>query len=247
MKNVSISTQLVSVENWSAWAPGFMSKEDWLTWSENPVIPFGNDKIQATMIPPMIKRRCSHLSKMVLEVSGRVLENDSIDYAVFCSQHGEINSTVNLLKDISDKTILSPTSFSQSVHNTSAGLFAVINKSHQNMSSIAAGTQTFLMGMIEAFSWLRLNPEKTVLITIFDERLPEEYQSLDIKDNCTYAVSFILSNKKVDECCISLSLDALGQTDEDKKLPQALEFLSWVLRPTKESLKQQAATWCKHK
>lgn len=250
MKNVHIRTPLVSVKNWAAWAPGLISNEDWMAWSQNPLLPSGADKIQATMIPPMIKRRCSHLSKMALEVSGRAMENHAIDYALFCSQHGEIHSSVKLLKEITDKTILSPTNFSQSVHNTSAGLFSVIYKLQQNMSSIAAGDKTFLMGTIEAVAWLKLNPGKTILLAMFDEQLPDEYQCLKIKNNLTYAMSFILSNKQVNAPAISLSLSALDEVVDDKELPQALEFLAWFLRPTKEALiqnfNQQVVKWCKH-
>ena len=231
--------QLISVENWFAWAPGLVSKEDWRAWSMQPSVPNGADKIDAKTIPPMLKRRCSHLSKMALEVSNNAMADRSIDYAVFCSQHGEINSTVKLLKEISDQAILSPTNFSQSVHNTSAGLFSVIHKLQQNMSSIAAGDQTFLMGMIEGLAWLKLNPEKTILLTMFDEVLPREYQSLKVPSNYTYAVSLILSGKQLDSPGFSWSVDTLNQDDEVKQLPQALEFLSWFLRPTKKILKQQ--------
>ncbi len=118
------------------------------------------------------------------------------------------------------------------------------------MSSIAAGDKTFLMGMIEAVAWLKLNPGKTILLAMFDEQLPDEYQCLKIKNNLTYAMSFILSNKQVNSPAISLSLSALDEVVDDKELPQALEFLAWFLRPTKEALiqnfNQQVVKWCKH-
>lgn len=237
------NTQLLLVKNWAAWAPGLPTKKDWLAWSQKPSAPSGTGKIEAASIPSMLKRRCSHLSKMALEVSSQAIQNHTIDYAVFCSQHGEINSTVNLLKEISEKTVLSPTNFSQSVHNTAAGLFSMIHKLQENMTSIAAGDETFLMSMIEAVTWLKLNPEKTVLLTMFDEVLPKEYQSLKIKNNCTYAISLILSNEQTTARCISFELDNFGRASE---LPQALEFLSWFLQPTKEVLIQQSARWCKH-
>lgn len=240
------NTQLLLVKNWVAWAPGLPSKKDWLVWSQQPSVPIGTDKIEATSIPSMLRRRCSHLSKMALEVSSQAIQNHTIDYAVFCSQHGEINSTVHLLKEISEKTVLSPTNFSQSVHNTAAGLFSMIHQLQENMTSIAAGNETFLMGMIEAIAWLKLNPEKTVLLTMFDEVLPDEYQSLNVQNNYTYAISMVLTNQYLNTCSISLSFNTLNPDNKVKHLPQALEFFAWFLRPTKEILIQQSAIWCKN-
>lgn len=240
------NTQLLLVKNWVAWAPGLPSKKDWLAWSQKPSAPIGTDKIEAASIPSMLKRRCSHLSKMALEVSSQAIQNHTIDYAVFCAQHGEINSTVHLLKEISEKTVLSPTNFSQSVHNTAAGLFSMIHKLQENMTSIAAGNETFLMGMIEAITWLKLNPEKTVLLTMFDEVLPDEYQSLNVQNNYTYAISMVLTNQCLNTRSISLSFNTLNTDNKVKHLPQALEFLAWFLRPTKEILIQQSAIWCKN-
>lgn len=240
------NTLSFSIKNWAAWAPGLNSKSDWAFWSQHPSLPTQYESIETTSIPPMLKRRCSHLSKMALELSNRALDNETIDYALFCSQHGEISRTVSLLKEIAEKEILSPTNFAQSVHNTSSGLFSVIHKMHQNMASIAAGNATFVMGMIEALSWLTLNPKKSVMITLFDEYLPEEYQSLKIQSNHQYAFSMILT--KTHET-LSLQREYSCTPKQENKLPQALEFLAWLLTPSDNELIQssqhQTARWWK--
>ena len=41
------------------------------------------------------------------------------------------------------------------------------------MTSIAAGDNTFLMAMVEAITWMQLNPGKNVLLVMFDEHIPE--------------------------------------------------------------------------
>lgn len=241
--------QLLSVIDWAAWAPGLTKKEDWLSWSENPVIPSGSAEIKPASIPAGIRRRCSHLSKMALEVSNQILMSHSVDYAVFCSQHGELKRTVGLLREIADKEILSPMSFAQSVHNIAAGLFSVIHKLQQNMTSIAAGDSTFLMGMVEAATWLKLNPDKVVLLTMFDQHIPDEYESLNIQSNYEYAVSLLLTNSLSSTPAISLTLDYNKKHNIKKTLPLALEFLAWLLQSQEQELTQSAGEqilrWCK--
>ncbi len=242
--------QSLSIKNWAAWAPCLSSKESWLSWSKTPVVPFGDDTIKTTTIPPMLKRRCSNMSKMALETSNLALANHNIDYAVFCSQHGELNCTINLLKGICEQSVLSPMRFSQSVHNTSAGLFSVIHNMQQNMTSIAAGDCTFQIGMLEALTWLTLNPKKTALLTMFDDYIPNEYQSLKIQNNHQYAVALLLTNDSSCAPLISVTLDTLNQSNNNKNLPPALEFLAWFLQTSKKDLTQstnnQTFIWHKH-
>ena len=239
-----------SVINWFAWSPNLISKEDWLAWSKNPIAPSGNSKIATTTVPSTLKRRCSHFNKMALEVSNQSTKKNPIDYAVFCSQHGDLNQTIKLLEELCDKTPLSPTRFSQSLHNASTGLFSIINKLQENMNSLAAGENTFLVGMLEIITWLKLNPNKTALLTMSDEYIPEEYQSLNIKNNNEYAIALLLRNPPLNQKTISLTLENCCEKTSNKNLPQALEFLAWLLQPIKKNLlsqntKHQVFTWNK--
>jgi len=235
------TTQLFSILDWTAWSPSIVSKPDWLNWSEHPTLPSGDANIQAKSIPPLIRRRCSHLSKMAIEVSNQVQADYQIDYIVFCSQHGELLHTIELLKGIATDTELSPMRFSQSVHNTALGLFSLINQMHQNGISIAAGKRTFLMGMLEALVWLKLNPDQTVLLTVFNETTPVEYKTLNISDNSTYAVSMILKGGTNSSTDCSLTLDHDNQIHTESNMPQALEFLAWFLQVSNKQVLIQKA------
>jgi hypothetical protein len=216
------NTKLLWVKNWAAWTP--------------------NSLISTTSIPPNIKRRCSKASIMALATANQALASYSIDYAIFFSQHGELGRAVEILKNIYHKEILSPMNFAQSVHNSAAGLFSIIHRLHQNINSIAAGDNTFLMGMVEAFTWLELNPQQTILLTIFDDNIPDEYRSLAIKSNYQYAVSLLLTNDLAQPSALVFSLDFIKKLDSRMRgndgetvrgndggtLPQALEFLQWL-------------------
>jgi hypothetical protein len=230
-----INSQLLSIQNWEAWVPQLPSLK--------------NSSTVAT-ISANLKRRCSHLSKIALETANKAAINpQQIDYAVFCSRHGELACATDLLKDICNKAPLSPAKFSQSVHNTVAGLFCVMHHLQINTISIAARSNTFLMGMLEAFTWLKLNPNKTVLLVIYDEHTPEEFKTLNVGDDSEYAIALLLTDTSTKASSISFTLDNNTKQSSNKKMPLAIEFLQWYLEPTAKELIQKTnnytAKWCK--
>jgi hypothetical protein len=234
------SAQLLAIDSWAAWTP------------ELPRLDNLN-----------LKRRCSHASKMAISTATQAMNNQSIDYAIFCSQHGELNCTASLLKDIYNKEILSPLHFSQSVHNTAAGLFSVLHHLREDMTTIAAGINSFFMGILEASSWLHLNPGKLVLLTMFDEAIPPIYQELNIQNNHAYSVSLLLSDQTKNISAISLKIsvgagfsprlqNALLPTRakaraykglKNHSQPPALEFLEWVLQSDVKELSQNTSQY----
>ena len=175
------------LENWCAWAPGLISEADWQAWSQCAVAPKESAKITSTKIAPMLRRRCSHLTKMAIEVADSAMIG-SIDYAVFCSQHGDVDCSLHLLKDIARQQDLSPMKFVQSVHNASAGLLSIMHQLQHNMTSIAAGEDTFAMGMLEAWIWLSAHDNSRVLLVMFDEHIPADYASLNVASDYQYAL-----------------------------------------------------------
>lgn len=224
-----INSQLLSIENYAVWTPQLPISKSSTT--------------QSITIPVTLKRRCSHLIKIALETANKAAGSNQIDYAIFCSQHGELNSTIDLLSDICQRTTLSPTKFSQSVHNTVAGLFCIIHQLHIDTISIAAHCNTFLMGMLEAFTWLKLNPGKTVLLAMFDGHPPEEYKKLKVAATTEYAIAMLLTDKATIKPCFSFVLDPKPQQNSSKNLPLALEFLQWYLEPITKKLTQNTACY----
>lgn len=193
-------------------------------------------------IPSVIARRCSQLSKMALAVSGQMLENNVVDYAVFCSQHGELKCALGLLTDLSRKALLSPARFTGSVHNSASGLFAIIHQMHQNMTSIAAGANSFLMGMVSALAWLKLHPDDQVLLVAFDDRVPVEYQSLKIPNDNQYAVALLLTAKDRENkghlltASVTDSVASLNHAHQNA--PDALIFFDWLTTSQNRSFTQ---------
>ncbi len=242
-------SQSITIINWAAWAPRTYTEQEWREWSLCPKPLTYQDEIKATTIPAGLKRRCNKLAKMVLEISNLALEDNVIDYAVFCSQHGDLDTAVKIIKDIAFETAVSPTQFVQSVHNAPAGMFSIIHKLHQNMISIAAGEKSFFMAFIEAIAWLKQHPKSTVLLTMCDDSVPEVYRSLqNIENSFPYAISFILSNATNNQPHFSLSMSsAKNKSNKVRNIPYALEFLAWWLQSPTSNLNQQTTdnlfTW----
>ena len=146
----------------------------------------------------------------------------TVDYSIFCSQHGEIVRTGVLLSSITAGVELSPTAFAQSVHNTSSGLFTIIAKSNAPSISIASGTNTFAYGWMEAQAYLAGNPAHRVLLVDFDEVIPEEYQRYSDQIFSDHALALVL--RVADNGGIGVVRTA---PDEDENLPQGPMFLAW--------------------
>jgi hypothetical protein len=117
----------------------------------------------------------SNLSKMAVQAALK-LSGAGADLLVFGSRHGELVRTRKLLTAIADNEVLSPTAFSQSVHNTSAGLYSIIAGTHAPSSSLASGASTFASAWIEAEGFLAEYPAGKVLIVDCDDTLPVQYR-----------------------------------------------------------------------
>tara|TARA_R110002167_G_scaffold22419_2_gene80472 strand:- start:44 stop:808 length:765 start_codon:yes stop_codon:yes gene_type:complete len=241
----------VIVEDWSAWALGLVSKEDWSNW-DGISLPIDNGKITVTTIPSAVKRRCSELTKMCLETANQTSSGRQVDYAVFCSQHGELDHSSHLLQALTEKETLSPTKFTQSVHNTSSGLYSILNKVQNNCTSLAAGKHTFLMGFLEAVSWLKKHPDHQVLLVMADHYIPELFKDLNIVPNNQYAVALLLRSAAENEAGIQVDLsesdDSSNQSLPLANLPSAINFLRWYLSGMGTTLNQYGnhctARWC---
>jgi hypothetical protein len=150
--------------NWSAYIPALETLPVDHAVSERFL---AHRKLNTAMIPAAYKRRCSQASKIALSVALQTAADQNIDYSIFCSQHGEITTACLLFAEMKRVETLSPMHFSQSVHNAASGLFGIQQQSTLPTTTLSAQNNTFFAAMIEALTWLQLNPDKTLLLTIF--------------------------------------------------------------------------------
>lgn len=182
-----------SILSWGAWSPHYRHIAEWQAWPKTVL----DASTAATavpklpQVPAMQRRRLSKLSKIFLDAIFQC-EPPQQCRSIFASQHGEINRTINLLNDIVDKSALSPTAFSQSVHNTASGIYSIISQNHAASTSIAAGAETFSQAFTEAYGLLAEDP-KPILLSYADDTLPDIYKPFASEPEWPIAVAFIVA------------------------------------------------------
>ncbi len=212
----------LQVEHWSFWSPESSDPAGWVRhWQTTGAEHLSGDP-DASAIPAMQRRRMSRLSRMALAAALDAISGETVDYSIFCSQHGEIVRTSALLLSITQGIELSPTAFAQSVHNTASGLFTVIAKTNAPSSSIASGANTFAYGWMDAQAYLAENPSHRVLLVDFDEMIPDEYQPYSNQVISDHALALVL--RVAETGGVGVICTPPG---EDQRLPQGPLFLAW--------------------
>lgn len=222
MLNPSYSIKL-NIEHWCASSAGLNNQAAWKEWAITGCYPTSLE-CSFHHIPAMMRRRMSELSKHAVQTASELLHQTQVDYLVFSSRHGELHRSSALIKEILLGQEASPMAFSQSVHNTAAGLTTIATHKTIPLTSISAGENTFHSALIEAYCFLQLNPEAKVLLLDFDETLPEDYQQYEYQTYRTYAVGFILTLGEE-----SIHWSTMIDSNYANSKPQALAFLKQQL------------------
>jgi len=219
-----MATVRIQVDSWRFWAPESSDPTLWLEYWQAAGASAQDGSPDVDVIPPIQRRRASRLSRMVLSTALDVAMDQEIDYSIFCSQHGELVRTREILKSISEGIEISPAAFAQSVHNTGSGLYTIIAKSNAPSTSLTSGANTFAFGWIEAQAYLANNPRHKVMLVDCDEVIPEEYQRYSEQVQCDHALAMILS--VADDAGIDMNRASPGA---ENYLPQGPQFLAWFL------------------
>jgi hypothetical protein len=133
--------------------------------------------VDKTLIPARMRRRTSLTTKMAITAAKQACDEAEVDTgklpSVFASLGGEIQVTDALCRMLPDPDeLLSPTQFHNSVHNTTAGYWGILTHCQAPTSAIAAGDDTFAMGLLEAWSQLQ-QTAGDILLICYDEQWPQ--------------------------------------------------------------------------
>lgn len=225
------------LKDWSAWAPGLETKEDWFAWASNDKeIQLNNKTPELKHLTSVSKRRLSQLSKMVLEVGHNLLEEADSCHIIFCSQYGEINQQNKITKGLISSGEVRPSQFSLSVFNTPVSLLSI----HENITDPAtvlfSGKHSLSTGLISLISQLNAEQDKDVLLIFSDESLPEDYKKLTGEVSFPYAYACLFSR------CYSRKYRSIGVTISNSKgkngidIVSPLEFLKWLISDDNKAL-----------
>lgn len=169
-------------------------------WSAEPLLPSGGvDFLERASGPPdlgfvepLLRRRLSPLGRAMLHCAGRVAEGLGPLPSVFASRHGEVARSLPILEDLARGLPSSPTQFSMNVHNAVAGVWSIARQDPSPSISVAAGPETFGLGLLEAFSLHNDAPSQPVLFVYADEPLPAPFAAFADREAPLHAVALLI-------------------------------------------------------
>lgn len=176
-----MSALAFTVRGLGFWTPGYPDLAAWRarpdTWPEGQASPTEPSAPRAELLPPMMRRRTSLLTRMAAEVAAQALQDGGVDRTaatlVYGSVYGEIRTTLDLLAALLVAgEPLSPTKFHNSVHNTAAGYVSIATGNRAGNAALSAGRSTLAMGLVECAALVAAG-EGDVVLVIAEEPLPE--------------------------------------------------------------------------
>ena len=170
----------------------------------------------------MLRRRLSALARISLHVAQDCARDEPRVRFVYASRHGELHKTTAMLEDLAGKEALSPTAFSLSVLNASAGLFSILRKDPSAATAISAAEASFGFGALEAIAQFETDPSTPVLYVYADEKAPALYE-VEEPGMFPHAIAMLLSENANTHVRLEYDECAEARTDAE---PQSLNFLS---------------------
>jgi len=83
----------------------------------------------------MLRRRLTRGAKIAIYLASKVgYKKEKI---IFGSAYGEVNATVDIVESIYNKTLLSPTAFQNSVHNTPASYLSILSENSNEVTTVS--------------------------------------------------------------------------------------------------------------
>lgn len=233
----------LSLLRWSAWTDGAATADQWQAWLDNP--PPAAAEVappRVDFVPPMLRRRLSSLNRAALWVAVDCLgEQPHRCRTLFASPHGESNRTIELLQQLAASEPLSPNAFSLSVHNASAGLYALATGNRAASISLAAGNDTLPMAFVEAAGQLRRDPEPLLLV-FANESLPAFYRPWQPQPPRPFALALLLAPPGGDRRQLSLQQHSADTADD--VTAESVTLVSLLLHSATTTLSGERSHWC---
>jgi hypothetical protein len=240
----------IQIRRLQAWSPAFLDIKN----STLPAVDFSiqsEDKYPTSMISSSQGRRLSELTKTCVDLGLRVTEAQAPDHIVLSSRHGELQNATQLLEMIGQKEVLSPTLFSQSVHNAAIGTYTLIKKTHAATTSLSGGKNGFMMGLVSCAAYLKENPLAQVLYITADEKVPTIFENGLAEINIPHSAAMLLSASGSGQSFkfeLNASHNLSSTANEKNQTPQAINFLKWFFSESKSlELDGQSMSWSLHK
>jgi len=158
----------------------------------------------------------------MLHCAGQVANAMGPMPSVFASRHGDVTRTMPILEDLARGLQPSPTQFSMNVHNAIAGIWSIARQDPSPSLSLAAGPETFGLGLLEALSLRASDPANPVLFVYADEPLPEPYRDFGERELPLHAVALLVGLPATKHLIFTREAGGIGAR---ASLPQSMQVL----------------------
>ncbi|HKW55186.1 MAG TPA: beta-ketoacyl synthase chain length factor [Stellaceae bacterium] len=216
------------VADWMACSPALQERQQWLAWAGGAA-PRDAAAVEPAL-PTALRRRVSAIGQMMFRTIYGLGTAPPARF-VFCSRHGEYRRTQALLDAVATREAPSPAEFSLSVHNALAGLLSIAWKNDAGHTAVAAGSDSFGFGLLEAAACLKATPDEPVLLAYFDEPLPDEYAAFRDGEDSSLALALLLMPAQGDggDLLVSCEAKRAGDPPRPPSTEQARDFLRFLL------------------
>jgi len=225
----------VYINNINVWLQGLTETNDLALWANNKlVLPEEFTPPKPQYYPKGQLRRLSPFSKVAmhcLDIPQALSNNLPL---VFASQHGDLAKTVKLIKDTALAEDLSPTQFALSVHNATTGLFSIATNNTAATTTISAGKNTFIEGLIEAAMQCQ-QQNSSVIYSYCDFDVPQEYRQYE-QQMPARCITLILSGQNELNNLATIELALNNQNKPESTPDLSLSFIKHFYSQSIEAL-----------
>ena len=111
----------------------------------------------------MLRRRLTRSSKIAIFLASKV--NYSKERIIFGSAYGEVKATIDIIDAIYNKSLLSPTAFQNSVHNTPVSYLSILSENDNEVTTVSDLFSTSL-SVLKTGAIKALKGDKLLLMTV---------------------------------------------------------------------------------
>ena len=170
-----------------------MTCPGWNTLGNVNYSSFTGEPLDIVKIPVKHRRRCTPISKLVLEsylsLANTLNINASNIPIVYASAHGEIGIFETMLETMFDNEALSPVDFCNSVHHTPSGYLSMVIQNTGISRTVSANEKSFVYGLLEVMNLMQ--EHEMVSLLAGDEPVGEVFGVQDIFPKSIFGASFV--------------------------------------------------------